>query len=264
MGSQNVTDPNNNNAEINNFLYGVSCPSTSFCAAVGYDEPQSAESTLIEQPGADGWTIVSSTNGGSNVNELLGVSCVGSSAASSFCAAVGTQDSPPATLVEHWNGSAWGAPVMSPDPGTTDNQFHAVTCLSSSFCAAAGFQRSTAGSNLTLIAEYDGTAWTADSTPNQNPDGNDNNALFGASCVSTNIFCVAAGSYGVPTDPTLILQAFIPGPTPTAGAAPASVPVPAAGAQGGGSGWVAAVCLVLGMGLLVTTAGVARARRRLR
>src|SRR6266536_794708 len=67
-------------------LTGVSCPSASFCTAVGYHLGGAARTLIESRTGAAGWSIVPSPNvGSSEDNELYGVSCV----SVAFCAAVG-------------------------------------------------------------------------------------------------------------------------------------------------------------------------------
>jgi hypothetical protein len=68
------------------YLYGVSCPTATWCMAVGF----SGASTLAERWNGTGWTVVPSENSGpSEQDNLLAVSCTGTS----FCSAVGYQNS---------------------------------------------------------------------------------------------------------------------------------------------------------------------------
>ena len=110
-----VTSPNTDPAQ-RNYLYGVTCLSTSDCWAVGaYGDPYqgpSLEQTLIEHWDGSAWTIVSSPNTSATQNNALyGVTCV----AASDCWAVGyhydydritNQTGALQTLTEHWDGTA--------------------------------------------------------------------------------------------------------------------------------------------------------------
>ncbi|MGI8682705.1 MAG: hypothetical protein ACR2JO_11380 [Mycobacteriales bacterium] len=80
-------------------LSGVSCPSTTACAAVGsyYDSGSDRVVTLAERWNGNGWTIESTPNPtGADVSELNGVSCASSTPngwpwpSSAACTAVGS------------------------------------------------------------------------------------------------------------------------------------------------------------------------------
>ena len=90
------------------------------------------------------WSIVPSPNTSpTQINQLNAVSCSGPSA----CVAVGIYatpeanppyNTPPQTLIESWNGSAWSI-VPSPDTSSTlDNALSAVSCSNPSACVAVG------------------------------------------------------------------------------------------------------------------------------
>jgi hypothetical protein len=85
-----------------------------------------------------GWSIVSSPNIGTSINDLLGLSCF--SAVS--CNAVGlyfnTSLDAYQSLIESWNGTTWSI-VPSPDNGTAYNVLPAVSCrLPAGSCTAVG------------------------------------------------------------------------------------------------------------------------------
>jgi hypothetical protein len=73
--------------------------------------------------------------------------------------------SPSTTLIEHWNGSAWSI-VPSPSPGTGDNLTGVTTSNASSSIWAVGHDTpSGATSAQTLTLNWNGTAWTTVTSP---------------------------------------------------------------------------------------------------
>jgi hypothetical protein len=167
------------------YLYGVSCPSTTYCVTVGYSE-NSALKTLIESWDGTAWSIVASPNGFRD-STLYSVSCASDTA----CTAVGEQVSPgktsPKTLIESWDGTAWSI-VPSPSPGIVD-VLYGVSCVSATACTAVGWWDESDGGTGTLIETWDGATWSV--APSEN--ANYNNELVGVSCVSASA-CTAVGS----------------------------------------------------------------------
>jgi len=157
---------------------GVSCPTTSFCMAIGYYDYSTGTDTLSETWNGSSWTIVLPQNQGGSQDELDSVSCT----SSSFCLASGDQDG--AGFSETWNGSSWSAPLSTGIPGGGK-----VSCTSSSFCMAVS---SSNGSPAATIADkWNGSSWA--SVPSQNP-GSSDNYFDGVSCIGTS-FCAAVGDY---------------------------------------------------------------------
>jgi hypothetical protein len=141
----------------------ISCPSASFCAAVG-------TSGFVETFDGSAWStpIQPDPNG----NGLTAVSCV----SASFCAAV---DNLGQAIT--FNGSAWSAPAAI---DTTRNALHAVSCASSSFCVAGDV-----GGNGFV---FNGSGWSPPITINH---GSGQQAIGGISCPSAS-FCEVAGQAG--------------------------------------------------------------------
>ncbi len=139
-------------------LLSVSCPSTSFCAAV-----DSAGSVLTFNGVA--WSAPQDID--ARV-PLMSVSCP----SASFCAAVDSAGS-----VLTFNGVAWGTPKNIDGANTLSS----VSCASALFCVAVDW----AGKAVT----FNGAAW---STP-ENIDGA--NTLSSVSCASA-LFCVAVDKSG--------------------------------------------------------------------
>ncbi len=167
-----------------NSLNGVTCATASFCVAVG-SQTTATGGTLIEQWNGTAWSIVTSPNQPSTTNDVLNaVSCAGPS----FCMAVGSTNS--GTLTATWNGTTWTV-VPSPNPaGSTQTPLDSVSCLSATSCVAVGSAH-LATSTVTLVEQWNGTAWTLVSSPN--PTTSNASVLIGVTCVSGS-FCTAVGS----------------------------------------------------------------------
>jgi hypothetical protein len=176
-----------------NQLLGVSCPTTTFCVAVGHAKNGSGiDQTLIETFNGSSWSIVPSPNTSSSLfNDLAEVSCT----SATFCIAVGSANSPThflQTLVETFDGSNWSI-VSSPNTSPTEPQYlNGLTCQSATFCVAVGAYEIQPGLTQTLVLTYDGTNWTIAPSPNSSPT--EINILGTVSCTSaTN--CVAVGTF---------------------------------------------------------------------
>ena len=143
--------------------------------------------TLIEHWNGSSWTIVPSPNPFAE-NILSGVVAL----AANDVWAVGhtEEDIGVGTLVEHWNGTSWSV-VPSPRPGT-GGMLGGVDAVSPSDIWSAGsYYDEQEGLWETLIAHWNGTAWSV--VPSPSP-GTYTNALGGVAVVSANDVW-AVGSY---------------------------------------------------------------------
>jgi len=190
-----LTAPSLPGSEFQPQLYGVSCVSTSWCMAAGLVNVSSGLLTFAEQWNGTSWTVVPSPNPATAGDSLLfGISC----ASSLFCVTVGEADThgvaPINTLVEQWNGSAW-AIVPSPNSmpsSSSENELESVSCDGTGFCMAAGFSvASGAGTDKTLVEEWNGSSWSIVPTPNA--PGDIDNFLDGVDCFSPTT-CTAVGT----------------------------------------------------------------------
>lgn len=160
-----VTSPNVSGHD--NRLYGVRATSSSNIWAVGVNAGPTADRGLIEHYDGSSWTIQPSA-GGNNV-DLFGVGALSTSNAW----AVG--DGPSGAFAEHYDGTSW---TSVPVPGTALGILFGVT-LTSTGAWAVGTTVSSL--QTTLIAQYDGTAWSVVSSPD--PSGT-RNVLLGVSANS--------------------------------------------------------------------------------
>jgi hypothetical protein len=140
------------------FLTGVSCPSATYCVAVGVNQPSVSASTAVaESWNGSTWTLQSPVS--PTKAWLSAVSCT----ATNNCEAVGSDSAGP--LAEHWNGSTWAAQTVPAAAGG----LNAVSCVSASFCKATN-----AGA---LAATWNGSTWTTQATQP--------GTLFSISCATT-------------------------------------------------------------------------------
>jgi hypothetical protein len=155
---QTAVDPSGDTSVI---LDGVSCPSATYCVAVGSNGSGKTATAVAESWNGSGWTLLSpvSPAGAS----LSGVSCISATS----CEAVGWATH--AGLAESWNGSTWTSQAAP------DDVLRAVSCVSASYCNA-------------VSAYWNGSIWTAaQATPTM--------ISYGISCVSASS-CEAVGIYG--------------------------------------------------------------------
>ena len=189
-----------------NFLYGVSCVTAAFCAAVGHFGAccTAREKPITEIWNGSSWSVAPNPPKQANA-DLTSVSCVSATA----CTAVGSHHrvTPPArgTLVESWNGSSW-AVVPSPDAGTDDhNSLAGVSCTSVTACTAVGSYTDTGlvpPAEQTLAESWNGSSWSV--VPSPDLGTSEDNVLQGVSCASpTSCIAVGAASHGSIAD-TLI------------------------------------------------------------
>ena len=168
-------------------LYGVSCPSSSFCVAVGEYFNQVADQTFIESWNGTAWATVSSPDvSDTDLEVLVAVSC----SSVSFCMATGYSVDAQGymqTLMEEWNGAAWSI-VASPNASSHDQNLEAVSCVSGTFCMAVGWYKSQAEDNVALIEDWNGSSWTLGSGPANGME------MEGVSCVEA-AFCMATTTF---------------------------------------------------------------------
>lgn len=168
-------------------LSGITCLASGKCIAVGSSEDEGSNPlTLIEESGAEGWTIVPSPNPTAfgDVGSLNAVAC----STLSRCVAVGSYESETGyqqTLVEENRGQGW---VLMPSPNTSgyeDNRLSAIACPSQSLCIAVGWHGATGGKEQPLIERDSGSGWTIVSATGVG-------RLSGIACLGVT-WCVATG-----------------------------------------------------------------------
>ncbi len=167
-------------------LSAVSCTSSTFCTAAGWDEASGAGVTLVETWNGAHWSIQASPNPDNSIgSELTALSC----ASSTSCSAVGIYveyQTPYLAFAEAWDGSTWTV-QSTPEASGTDTYLEGISCPSPGACTAVGYTG--AGLN-TLVEVLDAGTWSVVNAPNPGQGG----SLFSVSCPSTT-FCSAVGDY---------------------------------------------------------------------
>ena len=168
----------------NTQLQSVSCPSTTFCAAVGLSSSDII-SAVAELWNGTSWSIVPAPSPGP-FDELFAVSC----SSPTSCVAVGSDGSnagSSAPLAEVWDGTSWSVQPVGQPPGSATAQLDGVACISSTDCTAVGYDAATGAQPEALIENWDGSSWS------MAPNGDNVDLLTGVSCTSATA-CVAVGS----------------------------------------------------------------------
>ena len=152
--------------------------------AVGFYQPSTGNTALIEHWNGTKWSISSSPFIGAILKSVSAstandVWTVGESYGS-FGKLM--------TLIEHWNGSQWSI-VSSPNNGRK-NYLNGVTALSAKNAWAVGIYVNN-NTNQTSIEHWNGTNWSIVASPNVGPY--DNGLLSVAAVSSSNIWAV--GNY---------------------------------------------------------------------
>ena len=169
-------------------LFGVSCPASGFCEAVGdYQQPFASVSMAETWNGSD-WTMQSfPVPANSDGAGLTQVSCT----SATFCEAVGSyfdeSDGQTDPLAAAWNGTSWS--LQSTPSLTSTAGFTAVSCTSAKFCEAWG--GGNAGNPGPEVAEqWNGTSWALQTVPS------DAVSVSSVSCTSAKL-CEAVGTTAV-------------------------------------------------------------------
>jgi hypothetical protein len=168
----------------NGYLFGVSCPTSTSCLAVG-----GSNSANAQRWDGSHWSNLTVPVPASSNSILTSVFCPSSSS----CYAVGSYSPASAvkTLVEHWDGTSWSMMTSAAIPGSSYDLLTSVWCRSDTDCYAVGEQAS-GPEHATLIEHWDGTDWTVIVSPN--PGDATASFLTGVRCVLATM-CVAVGHY---------------------------------------------------------------------
>jgi Fibronectin type III domain len=187
-----VTTPDTSSPS--NYFEGVACISSSDCWAVGASRAGLPTQNLAEHWNGSTWSIVTTPDASSGLGDnLSGLTCI----SASDCWAVGFADTAangnPATLAEHWSGSAWTIVTTRNRNPSEQNYLTGIACIGSSDCWAVGYSvvsnPSPPSIQRTLAEHWNGSAWSIAATSNT-PE---TNSLGGVACVSTSD-CWAVGS----------------------------------------------------------------------
>jgi hypothetical protein len=168
-----------NGAGAGSGLVSISCPTASFCMALG----QTSSNTSGEAPfdlvwdGAQ-WSLPDTSG---TAPPIGSVSC----ATTTSCMAAADN------FYSQWNGSTWTQ--LSTTETSDDDEANGITCLTTSFCLAVGSRNGhqTTYYEQTLAREWDGSTWNY--IPTADVTNDSNNVLNGVSCTAS--VCFAVGGY---------------------------------------------------------------------
>jgi hypothetical protein len=167
-----------------NILNGVSGSASNDVWQVGYYAFGTWKQTLIEHWNGAEWSIIPSPNTNNRLNQLNGVAAISASNAWAVGDAHSGQAPPnQATLVLHWDGTAWSI-IPSPSPGSAGlNTLYAVDANSANDVWAVGSYANIGGFFQTLALHWDGTSWGVIPSPNV---AGANNELYGVVALGPN------------------------------------------------------------------------------
>ena len=160
-------------------LYGVAVSSYTNVWAVGagYIPSKNApiNSGVIERWDGLGWHTVASPQPANYRNDLSAVSVLSVSdawAVGSDQNAAGGYEQQQRTLIEHWNGTAWGV-VSSPSRPVFLNHLSGVVALSTTDVWAVGESSPLAGqmTTKTLVEHWNGSSWSIVASPTPKDGG---------------------------------------------------------------------------------------------
>ena len=192
----------------------VSCPSVSFCVAVGnYLDSADHFQAVIDTETNGTWTSATAalpSDAATDVttnhpaNRLFSVSC----STATSCVAVGgyiNQDGVFNGLIDTLSGTTWTgkvAPLPSGASTSTNNlsNLQGISCASATSCAATGQYLDASSGNLGLLEVLANGTWTPSTAPlpSDAATGSDQHAIIlQTSCPSTT-FCAAVGLYDNP------------------------------------------------------------------
>jgi hypothetical protein len=173
----------------------VSCPSTSWCAAVGESGGSGSPVTpLAESWGGSAWTIADTPiPTGAGEARLQGVSCTSPTA----CLAVGSMTLASGAiqaLAERWDGSTWVVENPAVPPRATTMVLEQASCATATNCTAVGsYWVGNYQAEFALAERWDGATWTLQEPAS--PGLNGDNELQAISCSSVSA-CTAVGHTG--------------------------------------------------------------------
>lgn len=164
-GSTWTEFPLSNVGPNQNTLLAVSeLPSGHAWAAGFYINAEYQQQTLIQHYDGTSWSILPSPSPGARQNILYGIAAISDT---DVWAVGGDQDAAGLwqTLAEHYDGTSWTVQSSVDPPGTSGNQFYAVTAVSTSSVYATGQQSGAAFPSQVLTEHWDGKHWSVLPTP---------------------------------------------------------------------------------------------------
>jgi len=172
-------------------LDGVSCTSSTSCAAGGYYYTPGLEiDPMAMHWNGTEWTLQTVPK---PVKErearIEAISCTSSAACTGTGSYSPSSTEDYKTMAQRWNGTEWA--IQSTLNPSGASSLDGVSCSAAAACTAVG-ETSVSEELLTLAEAWNGTEWLIQTTPN--PTGAKESHLSATSCTSSTV-CVAAGFY---------------------------------------------------------------------
>jgi len=174
-------------------LYGVDCPSTIRCIAVGnYQVSGSGAVIVAELWNENRWTIQSTpVPANATSSELTDVGCN----STAQCVGVGSAviDGVRTAIAERWTSPTWASQTVPIPTDAAWSQLDGVDCLWSNFCVAVGRYITNDGSTRRLAMFWNGTNWSLQTLAE--PAGATSSSLNDVSCTASPNACTVVGSW---------------------------------------------------------------------
>ena len=170
---------------------GVSCPTASFCMAIGSSGPATPHPMpLAERWNGTTWkTLPIPAPAGAQGVFIGPVSCTSTSACTTTGLSMNSSGLA-TTLAERWNGTAWRIQPTPNPPGAQGAALPGIACTGPSACLAVGASNPFTPNAKTLAEQWDGTRWRIVPSPNPAAGGGGFSAV---SCASPSA-CTGVGA----------------------------------------------------------------------
>jgi len=149
-------------------FYGVSCPTPTFCMAVGVTRPSSSRGSAFAETWDDGtWAIAPAVDpSGAAFTTLYGAACTSPDS----CVAVGEFSTTSTTSVfqamtQTWDGSSWTVSSTPLPAAAIRSELVSVSCPTSMACTTVGTYVTSSEGEIGLAEAWDGTNWAFEPTP---------------------------------------------------------------------------------------------------
>ena len=205
-------------------LASISCPSATFCMAVGAGSAAKATDQLAAErwDGARWRRLPVAQPPGVTLPGLQAVACP----SSTECVAVGsgTKGRPTPTshlilVAETWTAATGWTTSQPVQPGGSFGEFNGISCPTTSRCYAAGDIVDSTGQALPLVERWTAGTWARETL--RMPAGASNPSLDAIACPSVGQ-CAATGGYATSASTSAGLIEQLSGATWTASTAPGS------------------------------------------
>jgi hypothetical protein len=187
------------------YLYGVAAVSASDVWAVGYYYSVSKDQTFTLHWDGSVWSVIRSPNLETDTNVLSGVTATPAGDVWAVGYYINASDHGQA-LILHWNGAVWGA-IPGPLPSVNNNGLRGVTAVSGNDVWAVGDYYDSSFVDRPLIIHWDGSAWSAVSSPSPAMDYND---LYDVAAVSANDIWAVGYYHNTESSAQTLIERYTP------------------------------------------------------